>query len=231
MKNYQGFPDKVQYRAIPAPFFRDILPQITDLAELKASLYALSLISQKKGHPRVATGAELRMWWRAKMAAGQDSDAALRRGLELAVARGTLLHRAVERGGEQHDLYALNTAADARALEGLAGDEVAALVAPLAAELAAEPSMIFALYEENIGLITPLVADELLEAERTYPAEWVKDAFKEAVTRNRRNWRYIAKILERWAAEGRGDGETGRHSKTDDPEKYFRGRYGRLVQR
>lgn len=231
MKTFPGFPDKVQYRALPATFFRDILPHITDLAELKASLYALALISQKGGYPRAVTLEELGAWWRGERGDGEDAGQALRHGLELAVQRGTLLHRAVERGNGREDLYTMNTLRDAQALVQLPSGELSSSPVLPPAQPPHEPVVIFTLYEENIGIITPLVAEELMEAERSYPAEWIQDAFKEAVTRNRRNWRYISKILERWAAEGRGDGETGRHPKKIDPDKYIKGRYGHLVQR
>jgi DNA replication protein len=62
---------------------------------------------------------------------------------------------------------------------------------------------IFVLYEQNIGLLSPLLADQLAEAERQYPYEWLEDAFSEAVQRNKRNWSYIRAILRRWETEGR----------------------------
>ncbi|HAL47899.1 MAG TPA: DNA replication protein DnaD, partial [Dehalococcoidia bacterium] len=34
-----------------------------------------------------------------------------------------------------------------------------------------------------------------------------------AVRQNKRSWRYIASILERWEREGRGDGKSGRYTK------------------
>ena len=43
------------------------------------------------------------------------------------------------------------------------------------------------LYEENIGLLTPLVAESLTEAERRYPHQWIREAFKEATSRNKRS--------------------------------------------
>jgi DnaD/phage-associated family protein len=72
---------------------------------------------------------------------------------------------------------------------------------------------IFTLYEQNIGILTPLIAEELKEAEKTYPASWIEDAFKEAVRLNKRSWRYISRILENWAAQGKGCGEFRRDSK------------------
>lgn len=62
---------------------------------------------------------------------------------------------------------------------------------------------IFVLYEQNIGLLSPLLADQLRDAAERYSEEWVEAAFREAVQRNRRNWSYISAILRRWETEGR----------------------------
>jgi DNA replication protein len=62
---------------------------------------------------------------------------------------------------------------------------------------------IFILYEQNIGLLSPLIADELKDAEDQYPSEWIEAAFREAVLHNKRKWSYIRAILRRWETEGR----------------------------
>ena len=94
------------------------------------------------------------------------------------------------------------------------------------------PPDIFTLYEENVGMLTPLIADELKEAGQHYPEAWIKDAIKEAVNQNKRNWKYISRILERWSTEGKKDGAHRGNSKTNtDPDKYVRGKYGHMVQR
>jgi DNA replication protein len=90
---------------------------------------------------------------------------------------------------------------------------------------------IFALYEQNIGIITPMIAEELKEADKLYPPRWIEEAFREAVTLNKRSWKYIARILERWASEGKDSGEYRRDIKKDGPDKYIKGRYGHLVKR
>src|SRR2546428_13159417 len=69
---------------------------------------------------------------------------------------------------------------------------------------------VYQLYEENIGPLTPMVAQELKEAETLYPFEWIEEAFREAAALNKRSWRYAARILERWAVEGRKREEAGR---------------------
>jgi len=53
--------------------------------------------------------------------------------------------------------------------------------------------------------LTPLISDELREAETTYPAEWIEDAMRKAVNANARSWRYVDKILRTWKAKGRDD--------------------------
>jgi DNA replication protein len=62
---------------------------------------------------------------------------------------------------------------------------------------------IYVLYEQNIGLLGPLIAAQLDDAAAHYPAEWIEAAFSEAVQRNKRNWKYISAILQRWEIEGR----------------------------
>jgi DNA replication protein len=82
---------------------------------------------------------------------------------------------------------------------------------------------IFRLYEEHIGTITPLVGDRLLEAEERYPADWIEDAFREAAELNHRSWRYIERILQRWAEEGRAHETAERDPVEDDKQRYLGG--------
>jgi DnaD/phage-associated family protein len=72
---------------------------------------------------------------------------------------------------------------------------------------------IFTLYEQNIGLLLPLVAEELREAGERYPADWLEAAFREAVQQNRRSWAYIRAILKRWEADGKGGQPYGAHGR------------------
>ena len=124
------------------------------------------------------------------------------RGLQLAMERGVILSSR----GEGEEVY-------------------------LSRELAPRKPNIFALYEENIGLLTPLIAEELKEAEKRYPQKWIEEAFREAVELNKRSWRYIARILESWASGGKESGEHRPGAKKSGPDKYIRGKYGHLVKR
>jgi len=127
-------------------------------------------------------------------------------------------------------------AGDAVVMEGLTLDLAAAVLTPgdlnedpapewlLRAEAALPPN-VFALYEENVGGITPLIADELKDAEERYPPQWIEAAFREAVSLNKRSWRYIHSILKRWEAEGPDHEEAGRDPEADWLERrYQRGK-------
>lgn len=103
---------------------------------------------------------------------------------------------------------------------------------PKPARLEVDRPDVFGLYEQNIGLVTPILADRLTDALHRYPEEWIRDAIAEAVAYNRRSWRYIQRILENWSTEGRAD-ETNRrdHEKHLDSEKYLRGKYAALFRK
>ncbi|HRO90206.1 MAG TPA: DnaD domain protein, partial [Promineifilum sp.] len=96
--------------------------------------------------------------------------------------------------------------------------------------LMVERPNIFVLYEQNIGALTPLIADELREAERTYPPQWIEEAIKLAVTNNARRWRYIMAILERWRQEGRQDA-LGQRDSQRNLQRQIPSEYDDIIQR
>lgn len=189
---------------LPDSFFTQAVPKIQDLAELKVVLYVSYLILRKQEHPYLVTYKEL-VSHESVATMGEET---LRQALNSAVEHGALLHSTLNINGVFEDTYSLT-------------------------EDRSQPSTIniFALYEQNIGIITPIIAEELKEAEKIYPLQWIEEAFKEAVTLNKRSWKYIARILERWASEGKDSGEHRRDIKKDGPDKYTKGKYGHLVQR
>lgn len=148
--------------------------------------------------------------------------------IELATARGVLLRLV-----DDEDDYWLLLGVDAnrrriRAGLSVAGDASARWHGTLRVE---RPS-IFTLYEQNVGLVTPIIADRIVEAIERYPEAWVEDAIEEAVAYNRRNWRYIQRILENWASEGRTDeANRGGPARDLNREKHLRGKYAHLFRR
>jgi len=237
MEQFKGFPAKMKFTAVPNFFFSRLLPQISDIAELKTTLHIFQTLYHKRGYPRFTTYKELlsnkSLMSNFKGAAGSP-DEVLRHALEMAAKRGTILHVVLDRDGTPEDIYFLNTESDRQIMAKIQNGELnlSGLKAKQPAYVdAEEPSDIFTLYEQNIGMLTPMIADELRDAEQLYPQTWIRDAIKEAVSLNKRNWRYIAKILERWSAEGKGDGTYRRDFKKTDPDKYIKGKYGHMVRR
>ena len=232
---FQGFPARHSSTPLPSLFFTLLLPGITDLVELKVTLYLFWLLSTRRTYPRFITLGELRRdttILEALRFTAEQPEQALRRGLDLARVRGTFLHLALETPSGAQELYFLNAERERRAAAQIRRGEldIGQLGVGAEEEAPAPSTNIFALYEENIGMVTPLVAEELKEAEKTYPPGWIEEAFREAVGLNRRNWRYIARILDRWAREGK-DGKDWADSRKDiQPAKYLRGKYARIVQ-
>jgi len=81
-------------------------------------------------------------------------------------------------------------------------EEVLAAI-PDEARLQVDRPNVFVLYEQNIGVMTPLIADQLRDMEKTYAPAWLEEAFEIAVSNNKRNLKYIQAILKRWETEGK----------------------------
>lgn len=232
---FNGFPTRAPQTPVPNLFFSRLLPEITDLTELWLSLVVMYSLGRRRGYPRFITYRELLttpLVHRLMTAHGTD-EPALRRALDAAIARGTFLRLMVRDEHSDEELIFLNTDADRRAILRIQTGELALGRALPEPEPLARPPIpsVYALYEENIGTLSPLVVEELKAAEERYPAEWIAAAFKEAVSLNKRSWRYIQRILERWATEGRPDEKARRGSETpwggrDDTG----GRYGHIVR-
>jgi DNA replication protein len=237
MRQFQGFPARMEFTSVPNVFFSSLLPQITDMAELKTTLHVIATIYRKKGYPRLVSYSELlgdASLMQSLKSEGESFEEALRQALKMAAERGTLINMAVEKDGASEDIYFLN---DESGRQAVAKIESGALkLAGLKAEghipvEAEELPDIFTLYEQNVGMLTPMIADELRDAEKLYPQDWIRDAIKEAALHNKRSIKYIAKILENWSIEGRSDGTYQRDSKKTDPDKYIKGKYGHMVRR
>ena len=208
---FSGFPRQVRYTPVPAPLFGALLGQIDDLGELKLTLRVVWLLHRKRGFPRFVSLTELLA---DRTLVDTLSTEGVGRAARKAVARGTLISAEMEGEEGREVVYALNREEDRRALGKLAQSPSEAKVSSRAPwEGSAERSNVFALYEDNIGMLNPMIADELREAEELYPLKWIEDALREAVGQNKRSWRYVAHILERWEREGRSSGEPGRHPK------------------
>jgi len=234
MKGFAGFPaGKVRFTPLPNLFFSELLPLIDSLPELKVTLHIFWRLHEKRGYPRCMSRRELLtdgVLLSGLKAPGRQPEDLLREGLERAVARGTLLRIVTQSHDDQEEWYFPNTDLGRRTVERIRRGELQLEGVPMVeAPPQVERPNIFVLYEQNIGLLQPMIAEELREAERTYPPAWIEEAFKIAVERNARNWRYIQRILERWAREGKDDGKARRHPEKDR-RRYIEGEYADYIE-
>ena len=200
MEKFKGFTESETFTQLPDTLFHNLLKDMNDVAELKVTLYLIWRVEHMEGPFRALTRMDFNV-----RDLGLPAEE-ITRGLEKAVQRGTLLK--VQR--ETTVYFLLNSPrgrATVQALEtGKWNPKTGILAPPI------ERSNIFKLYEENIGPLTPFIADVLNDAEEMYSAEWVGDAIQEAVLHNARNWKYCEAILKHWKEEGRAE----KQARSDD---------------
>jgi DNA replication protein len=228
---------------IPTSFFERHLSRIRDMAALKVLLTIYRHVDQlDREAPFVAEDAifvdrplldGIRL-----LGSSRDPIDDIRHGIEILVAHDAVVRICVE-DSEQDSFWLMPKEPDnlkrlnayARGSRPFPYQQSGSTEPP---RIAVERPNVFRLYEQNIGVLTPLLADQLIEAIELYPDGWIEEAINEAVSLNRRNWRYIQRILQRWATEGRGDETYRRHQGASgfvEPEKYLRGKYSSLFKR
>lgn len=223
---FAGFTDgKMRLTRLPAQFFSDLLPEIDDLGELKVTLYALWFLERMEGKVRFLTVEDFTGEARLLKDLGEDG---LKDALERAVQRGTFL-RVMVRDAEEEALYFLNSPRGRAAVQAIQRGEWNPLEGERAGiSLEVERPNIFRLYEQNIGPLTPLIGEVLQEAEQIYPQAWIEEAFRIAVEKNVRRWKYIEAILKSWQEEGRD--ETNRRDSAKDRRRYVEGEFADFIE-
>lgn len=226
MAHFSGFPEgKAPFMHLPEAFLTELLPRIDDLAELQLTLLVLWRLAQQRAEvaPWI-TETELLSDVLVQQTLGVEGVATrLTLVLDRCVARGSLLRVTWKRAdGVEEIRYLANSPRGRIAAEALRRG-----VLPRKVRNATRPN-IFALYEQNIGPLTALISEDLREAESTYSAVWIEDAFREAVRLNKRNWKYIRAILERWDTEGRD--ESDRRDSEADGRRYVEGEFADFIQ-
>ena len=127
MEQFKGFPAKSQFTAVPNAFFSTLLPQISDIAELKTTLHIFQTLYQKRGYPRFTSYRELlanKSLMSSLKEADRPPDEVLRQALEMAAKRGTILHLVMDRDGKPEDIYLLNTESDRQTMAKIQGGEL-----------------------------------------------------------------------------------------------------------
>lgn len=192
---------------LPGEFFDDVLPAISDLAELKAvlSVARLAAESHRPGArlSRLLAPDVLRVL--APEPSPEPAERRLQRTLDRAVANGSLL-RLTLREPDHEEQYYLPASSRSRDLIERLGvrEDIALQQLDITgeAEISLYRPNVFSLFEQHIGPLTPLVAEQLRDAERSYPRAWIEEAILEAVHYNKRTWRYVESILVQWETAG-----------------------------
>jgi len=221
MASFPGFSDQETFTRIPDTFLRQLLNEIEDADELKVSLYFFWRIEHMEGRFRSLSKGEI---LEDATFMQNFTQAELEAGLEKAVRRGSLLRAETDSGS----LFLLNSPRGRAAIEAMKKKGwKAAERSPAPAPI--DRPNIFKLYEENIGPLTPMIADALKAAEQEYPRKWIEQAVGEAARRNKRSWKYVETILRRWKEEGHGE-EQDRRDAEKDRRKYVEGKYAPYIK-
>ncbi|GAC1514062.1 MAG: hypothetical protein NVS2B16_20130 [Chloroflexota bacterium] len=192
---------------MPADFFRDMLPRIVNADELKIVL-CVAWLSRRNRQPG-ARLSELRrpdiVRLLAPATSPEPAEERLRQGLNRSVANGHVLRLTIQDGDAQEQYFVVATRDGRERVEALGRRDRLALehfdFGP-GAHIALYRPNVFAVYEQHIGQLTPLVAEELRDAERSYPVDWIEEAIVQAVRYGKRNWPYVRAILTQWEASG-----------------------------
>jgi len=238
MGAFKGFPSQKD-RLIPIPdrFFRELLPQINHIGELKLTLYFLWRIDYLEGPFRFLLWEDIvqdRTFLNSLAEKPEESLAILEEAMQLALKRGTILEAILEEGAQPKHLYFLNSPKGRAAVEAIRkGSWKPQKEAQPPIELGSPRPTLYQLYEENIGVITPMIAETLRDMEQTYPYEWIEDALRIAVENNKRNIRYAVAILERWQREGRDarkEKPKDRRGSEEDRRRFVEGEFSEYIE-
>lgn len=208
---------------VPVTFFTQLMPIIGELPHLKLLLYMFWYLEQQESNVRYFTAKELASDPALVRMTGNEDQ--IRAALESLVELGAVLKTKVNENSSHY--YFINGPQGRAAVDAIENgqwQDAAEQRKPI--HMREEQPNIFKLYEENIGAITPMMAEILKDDEAAYPNSWIKEAIEIAVTRNARNWKYVQAILERWQKEGRGN-EQHRRDDSQDPSSYRKSWLGR----
>jgi DNA replication protein len=235
MLPFEGFPEgKVQLTSIPEQFFSQLLPQISHIGELKLAIYIFWRLDRTEGAFRYLRRDDFLQDGNFMAGMGSDPEQSLDEALARTVADGILLQARIELENSQERLYFLNSARGRAAVQAIEnGTWRPAEGGQIPDELPQETPNIFRLYEENIGPLTPMLAEALGDAENTYPIQWIEEAIRIAVEKNKRNWRYAEAILKRWQREGYNARKEKLEDRRDSEKarrKYVEGEFSEFIE-
>ncbi len=214
----KGFPlpDDFATTRVPNAVLGRVLSSIGDADEIKLILRAIWLLEHQRGYPRYITRDELRRDRVLSVALPDQSD--FDRILKSATDRGVFVEVSINNNvclmfnTEAARRASLNTS---RMTDNLNKDDDS-WETPAAST---GPADAFRAYEENIGILSPMIRQSILAALEDFTDEDITHAVRIAVENESRSWSFVAGVLRRWARDGipheRTDGTAGGGSKRE----------------
>ncbi len=165
MAGSSWFPRDTLYTPVPSPLLGELLREVQSVEELKCTLRVVGMVHQRRSRGSAVSVAELMadpvLTEALANQPGGARDATMR-GVAEAVARGTLLRSGDGDAQSSEALLFVNDEPGRRALSQTAQGGLARYAVedvPAAGAATDSRPNIFALYEENIGSLTPLLED------------------------------------------------------------------------
>lgn len=228
---FKGFaPGGTHMIHLPEAFFTDLLPLVDDLAELKVLLFCFWALPQQEGRFRYLrrhdfANNEPLMQGLATLDASTSPADTLDAALANAVQRGALLEITVTLSNGPETLYFVNTERGRTAVAQIEAGAFRPGEDDDRVEILPPRPTIYRLYEDNIGPLTPMIADSLKDMVQEFPAHWLEEAVEIAVDANKRSLRYIRAILDRWRRDGRPETE----QTEEEGSRFVSGRYADFI--
>jgi DNA replication protein len=201
---------KTGQKMIPFPvqLFTEILPRLHNESQLRATLYTWYAIMSKGSGQRyvylsqLLTDPVLLSWF--THLGGKNG---IQRGLDQSCREGIFLQLQI---GEDDKILAPNDESGARLITDMKSESVAHHnqsrdSSPETNYERTVVSNVVEKYENEIGMLTPVIADMIAIAEQMYPTTWILEALDIAAQSNARSWKYVAAILARWKNEGKNN--------------------------
>ena len=227
----QGFPLSDDYAStrVPNAVLGRVLAGVEDAGVLKLILRTVWLLERQSGYPRLISVDQLKA--DRVLSVIFSDEGAFEGVLEQAVRCGVLAKITID-GFER---LMLNTESTRRvSMEAQAavtgedgiGDD-GGWDAPAVRSVGASA---FRAYEENIGVLSPMIRESILSSLEDFTDEEITEAIRIAVENESRSWSFVSGVLRRWAREGvpherrepttRG-GDRGRGVSEDQLERYM----------
>jgi len=217
---FEGFRTGSKAVAIPVEFFSELLPALNNAIEIRVVLHVIYMIFRKSGRIRAVSFDEIANEAPLKLALVEDVYRfQIKEALDKGVQVGALLECKLSDHGF---LYFLNNEGGRRQYQQVQTGVLSFSVdSQIVASVNLNKTTPTIAYEQEIGTLTPRIAEAIREAEGIYPTEWIVEALNLASTNNARSWRYVDAILKRWDKEGRNNETNWRNNESTDPYRHL----------